>query len=146
MSGSVADVRSGLPAEVADLLAPPARPWWKWIVSDRAARYTARIMFLLIWQWAGTVFDDIPTPLSTVEFLIEDAEGKCHGVLPRQFAHDIDHVIAGPVVAALARLPVAVHVQRERNFAGGDAGPLASTTSRRPTSGPEPEPRAVMQR
>jgi NitT/TauT family transport system permease protein len=72
MSGSVADVRSGLPAEVADLLAPPARPWWKWLGSDRAARYTARIAFLLIWQWAGTVFDDIPTPVSTVEFLIEE--------------------------------------------------------------------------
>ena len=72
MSGSVADVRSGLPAEVADLLAPPARPWWRWLVSDRAARYTARIAFLLIWQWAGTVFDDIPTPISTVEFLIEE--------------------------------------------------------------------------
>ena len=72
MSGSVADVRTGLPTEVAELMAPPARPWWGWLVSDRAARYTARLAFLLVWQWAGTVFEDIPTPLSTVEFLIEE--------------------------------------------------------------------------
>ncbi|MGH2629920.1 MAG: ABC transporter permease [Actinomycetota bacterium] len=72
MSGSVTDLRATLPAEVAGLLAPPAKPWWGWLVSDRAARYTARLAFLLVWQWAGTVFDDIPTPLSTVEFLIEE--------------------------------------------------------------------------
>ena len=28
--------------------------------------------FLLVWQWAGSTFEDIPTPLGTVEFLIEE--------------------------------------------------------------------------
>jgi ABC-type nitrate/sulfonate/bicarbonate transport system permease component len=54
------------------LLAPPPRPWWWWLTSDRAARYTARLGFLVVWQWAGSTFEDIPTPVSTVRFLIEE--------------------------------------------------------------------------
>jgi NitT/TauT family transport system permease protein len=56
----------------ASLLAPPARPWWWWLTTDRAARYTARLMFLIVWQWAGSTFEDIPTPSGTIEFLIEE--------------------------------------------------------------------------
>jgi NitT/TauT family transport system permease protein len=54
------------------LLEAPKRPWYWWLVSDRAARYTARVAFLLVWQWAGTTFEEIPTPVSTVTFLIEE--------------------------------------------------------------------------
>jgi ABC-type nitrate/sulfonate/bicarbonate transport system permease component len=56
----------------AALLAPPVHPWWWWLGSDRAARYTARIVFLLVWQWAGTTFEDIPAPSGTIEFLVEE--------------------------------------------------------------------------
>jgi len=56
------------------LLAPPKRPWWWWLTSDRAARYTARLAFLVVWQRAGSTFEDIPTPIGTVEFLIEEFE------------------------------------------------------------------------
>jgi ABC-type nitrate/sulfonate/bicarbonate transport system permease component len=56
----------------ASLLAPPTHPWWWWLGSDRAARYTARFVFLLVWQWAGTTFQDIPAPTGTIEFLIEE--------------------------------------------------------------------------
>lgn len=61
-------------AEVAQLAldAAPPRRWWWWLVSDRAARYTARVVFLLVWQWAGAVFADIPTPTGTVTFLVEE--------------------------------------------------------------------------
>ena len=60
-------------AEIPEfLLAPPPRSRWWWLTSDRAARYTARVAFLLVWQWAGSTFEDIPTPLGTVEFLIEE--------------------------------------------------------------------------
>ena len=56
----------------AALLAPPVHPWWWWLGSDRAARYTARVVFLLVWQWAGTTFDDIPAPSGTIKFLVEE--------------------------------------------------------------------------
>jgi ABC-type nitrate/sulfonate/bicarbonate transport system permease component len=55
-----------------DLLQSAPRSRIRWLVSDRAARYTARVVALLIWQWAGAVFDEIPTPLGTVEFLIDE--------------------------------------------------------------------------
>ena len=55
----------------ASLLAPPVLPWWSWLTSDRAARYTARLAFLVVWQWAGSTFQDIPTPVGTIEFLVE---------------------------------------------------------------------------
>ncbi len=63
-------------ATVADhpelALEPEPRPWYHWLTSDRAARWTARILFLLMWQLAGTVFEDIPTPVATFGFLIEE--------------------------------------------------------------------------
>jgi ABC-type nitrate/sulfonate/bicarbonate transport system permease component len=74
----VSDVRATTPARPssadipAALLAPPAHPWWWWLGSDRAARYTARLVFLAVWQWAGTTFEDIPAPTGTIEFLIEE--------------------------------------------------------------------------
>ena len=68
-----AGVRSGPAPDLPEMLIDvPPRPWWSWLVSDRAARYTARVVFLLVWQWAGTVFEDIPTPIGTIEFLIEE--------------------------------------------------------------------------
>jgi NitT/TauT family transport system permease protein len=63
-------------ASAADLpeltLEPVRRPWYRWLVSDRAARYTARVAFVLVWQWAGTAFEEIPTPVETVSFLVEE--------------------------------------------------------------------------
>lgn len=55
-----------------DVLRAPSRPWWWWLVSDRAARYTARVLALLVWQWAGNAYDPIPTPLGTLSFLAEE--------------------------------------------------------------------------
>jgi NitT/TauT family transport system permease protein len=59
---------SGIP----EFLLTPQRSRWWWLGSDRAARYTARLAFLVVWQWAGTTFEDIPAPTGTVEFLVEE--------------------------------------------------------------------------
>ena len=45
---------------------------WTWFVSDTAARYTSRIIALGVWQLAGMLFDRIPTPLGTLQFLVEE--------------------------------------------------------------------------
>ncbi|MEX0667082.1 MAG: nitrate ABC transporter permease, partial [Acidimicrobiia bacterium] len=54
---------------------PPVtgRPRWRWLVSDNGARYTSRLLALIIWQLAGTAFQRIPTPTGTVGFLVEEA-------------------------------------------------------------------------
>jgi hypothetical protein len=57
-----------------------------------------------------------------VELLVENTERQGHRVLPRELSHDIDHVVSGPVVSSLARLPVPIHVQWKRSCAGGDCG------------------------
>ncbi|MEO8422544.1 MAG: ABC transporter permease subunit [Actinomycetota bacterium] len=59
-------------AVAEELIQVPPRHWYRWLVADRAARYTARILALLIWQWAGSAFDEIPTPLGTVQFLVDE--------------------------------------------------------------------------
>ncbi len=43
-----------------------------WLTSDRAARYTARLLALVCWQLAGALSDRIPTPLGTAQFLIDE--------------------------------------------------------------------------
>jgi ABC-type nitrate/sulfonate/bicarbonate transport system permease component len=54
---------------------PPiiSRPWWRWLISDNGARYTSRLLALIIWQLAGTAFPRIPTPTGTIGFLVEEA-------------------------------------------------------------------------
>ncbi len=65
--------RGAAAADLPELtLEPVRRPWYRWLVSDRAARYTARVAFVLVWQWAGTAFEEIPTPVETVSFLVEE--------------------------------------------------------------------------
>lgn len=68
----VATVEGAGRAGIPEFLLAPKRSRWSWLTSDRAARYTARGAFLLVWQWAGSTFQDIPTPIGTVGFLIEE--------------------------------------------------------------------------
>lgn len=44
-----------------------------WLSSDRAARYTARVLILVAWQLIGLLSDRIPTPVGTIQFLIDEA-------------------------------------------------------------------------
>jgi ABC-type nitrate/sulfonate/bicarbonate transport system permease component len=81
------------------LLSPPERPWWWWLGSDRAARYTARIAFLTVWQWAGSTFQDIPTPVSTITFLVEEFQRE--EVFPNIAISLIRAVIALTIVLIL---------------------------------------------
>ena len=59
-----------------DLMQAPPRHWYHWLVSDRAARYTSRILAVLIWHWAGNAFDEIPTPLGTLQFLVDEWQAR----------------------------------------------------------------------
>jgi ABC-type nitrate/sulfonate/bicarbonate transport system permease component len=52
----------------------PRRRWWSWLTSEFAARWTARVLALIIWQVAGGLFDRIPTPASTISFLVDQAK------------------------------------------------------------------------
>ena len=50
------------------------RRWWSWLTTETAARWTSRLVALLIWQIAGSLVDRIPTPTGTVNFLIDQAQ------------------------------------------------------------------------
>lgn len=43
-----------------------------WLLCDKAARYTARLLVLIGWQLIGLLSDRIPTPVGTIEFLIDE--------------------------------------------------------------------------
>src|SRR3954467_14257195 len=47
--------------------------WLGRLTSDRAARYTARLLMLVLWQAIGVLSDRIPTPVGTFEFLVDEA-------------------------------------------------------------------------
>ncbi|MDG4663768.1 ABC transporter permease subunit [Mycobacterium sp. 236(2023)] len=42
------------------------------LLSDRAARYTARLLVLVGWQLIGLLSDNIPTPIGTVQFIVDE--------------------------------------------------------------------------
>ena len=50
-----------------------SRGTWHWLTSDRAARYTARLLALALWQAVGLLSTRIPTPIGTIEFLVDEA-------------------------------------------------------------------------
>ena len=50
-----------------------SRGWATWLTSDRAARYTARVLMLVLWQAIGVLSTRIPTPVGTFEFLVDEA-------------------------------------------------------------------------
>lgn len=44
----------------------------RFLVADRTARWTARLLLLLVWQLAGNVSVNFPTPVETAQFLVEE--------------------------------------------------------------------------
>jgi NitT/TauT family transport system permease protein len=52
-------------------LATTGGRWWGFLVSDRAAVWTARILALVLWQIAGARIDRIPTPIQVFDFLYD---------------------------------------------------------------------------
>jgi ABC-type nitrate/sulfonate/bicarbonate transport system permease component len=57
---------------VSAATAVEARGALRWLTSDRAARYTARLLALALWQAIGLLSDRVPTPIGTIEFLIDE--------------------------------------------------------------------------
>jgi NitT/TauT family transport system permease protein len=78
-------------AAAETILRAPVRPWYAPLVSDRAARYTARVLFVLIWAWAGASFEDVPSPLGTVRFLVD--EWQAGEILPNIYISLVRAVI-----------------------------------------------------
>jgi NitT/TauT family transport system permease protein len=56
-------------APVVDEYGEPPKGRWNWLVSDTAAKWTSRVVAILIWEIAGLLVDRIPTPTGTVDFL-----------------------------------------------------------------------------
>ena len=74
VSDATATVRGRRPTDIpASLLAPPEQSLVV-VAHDRTERRGTRrgSSFLVVWQWAGTTFEDIPAPTGTIEFLIEE--------------------------------------------------------------------------
>jgi ABC-type nitrate/sulfonate/bicarbonate transport system permease component len=65
-------------AEVAAQHPSRRRKYFGWLVSDEAARWTARLAALAIWAIAGAAFNRIPTPWATFDFILDEAK---HGEL-----------------------------------------------------------------
>jgi ABC-type nitrate/sulfonate/bicarbonate transport system permease component len=59
---------ASVPRPVQGVGAKPRLP--AWLTSDTAARYSARLLAIAAWQAVGMLFDRIPTPLGTLEFLV----------------------------------------------------------------------------
>lgn len=49
------------------------------LLSDRAARWTARLSLILIWQVVGELSDRMPTPVDTFNFIIDEFQRPFEG-------------------------------------------------------------------
>ena len=47
-------------------------PFLRFLLADRTARWTARLLLLAVWQLAGNVSLNFPTPLETAQFLVDE--------------------------------------------------------------------------
>jgi hypothetical protein len=49
------------------------------VLSERAARWTARLSLILIWQLVGELSDRMPTPVDTFNFIIDEFQRPYEG-------------------------------------------------------------------
>jgi NitT/TauT family transport system permease protein len=54
------------------LVAPDGRGFLGFLRSDRVARWTSRLVLLLLWQMAGVLSARFPTPVETVQILVKE--------------------------------------------------------------------------
>ncbi len=78
--------------------APSPRPgvWGRikaFVLADKTARWTSRLVLVLLWQLGGTVGTRVPTPLGTLQFLFEEwnrpYEGATWGVINNELMHNL---------------------------------------------------------
>jgi ABC-type nitrate/sulfonate/bicarbonate transport system permease component len=55
-------------------------PLVSFLVSDRVARWTSRLLLLLIWQFAAGLSDHVATPVETVKFLVDEFHRTYRGL------------------------------------------------------------------
>jgi NitT/TauT family transport system permease protein len=79
-------VTQGVIERPADADAPAPRPedarrgpFVRFLVADRTARWTSRLVLLIIWQLAGTLSPRFPTPVQTLQFLVEEFQRPYDG-------------------------------------------------------------------
>jgi ABC-type nitrate/sulfonate/bicarbonate transport system permease component len=71
----------------------------KALTSDTAARWTSRLLLLVIWQLAGLASERFPTPLATFEVLIDEYNTPGKGLEWSPW----DNMLVGNLLASLGR-------------------------------------------
>jgi ABC-type nitrate/sulfonate/bicarbonate transport system permease component len=80
--GTMADRMADRMAAETRPAAPGAKdgnPIWRFVTSDRGARWTSWLVILVVWQIAGQASERFPTPLGTVEHLVKEFQAPYHG-------------------------------------------------------------------
>lgn len=54
-------------------------PLVRFLLADRTARWTSRLVLLILWQLAGTMSPRFPTPAQTLQFLVEEFQRPYDG-------------------------------------------------------------------
>jgi ABC-type nitrate/sulfonate/bicarbonate transport system permease component len=83
-------------------------------LSDRAARWTSRLLLVLVWQAAGSLSDRFPTPVETARFIVDEfnrgyARGEWSPVnneLVRNLAISLERAGIAMVFVILIGVPV----------------------------------------
>jgi NitT/TauT family transport system permease protein len=73
----VIDRTAGPPAPRAD--EERRGPFVRFLLADRTARWTSRLVLLILWQLAGSVSPRFPTPAQTLQFLVEEFQRPFDG-------------------------------------------------------------------
>ena len=54
-------------------------PIVSFVTSDRAARWTSRVLLVVVWQLAAGLSDHVATPIETVQFLVDEFHRSYRG-------------------------------------------------------------------
>jgi ABC-type nitrate/sulfonate/bicarbonate transport system permease component len=64
---------SGTSGGVVEVSGPRAlSAVWRFLHADRTARWTSRIVLVVVWQFAAGLSDHVATPLQTVQFIVDE--------------------------------------------------------------------------
>jgi NitT/TauT family transport system permease protein len=62
----------GAPTPVTPAGTGRRNPVAAFLLADRTARWTSRLLLVLIWQFAGGLSERMPTPIETVKFIVDE--------------------------------------------------------------------------
>lgn len=108
---------SGTSVEVASPRALGAI--WRFLRAERTARWTSRIVLIVVWQLAAGLSDHVATPLQTVQFIVDEFHRPYQGMPLTVVDNELVRNLAISLQRGLTAIPIILAIGLPIGYAMG---------------------------